>query len=126
MARLDTDILIGCDGAVGLALATDLGGRGRENVWVIEMGAAFGEPPAVFEAAVVGKPDRLCDEVPIAYAVLRASDENGKASFTVDDLYAWCAERLSKAKQSREIRVVSELPRTSVGKINKFLLGTTP
>ena len=41
---------------------------------------------------------------------------------TVDELHAWCAERLTKAKRPRDITFVDQLPRTSVGKIRKFLL----
>ena len=40
----------------------------------------------------------------------------------VDELHAWCAERLTKSKRPRDITLVDELPRTSVGKIRKFLL----
>ena len=34
----------------------------------------------------------------------------------------WCAERLGKAKRPRMFTIVDELPRTSVGKVRKFLL----
>jgi crotonobetaine/carnitine-CoA ligase len=37
----------------------------------------------------------------------------------------WAAQRLAPAKRPRSVYVVAELPRTSVGKIRKFLL-TTP
>jgi crotonobetaine/carnitine-CoA ligase len=37
-------------------------------------------------------------------------------------LFDWCAERLAKSKRPRDISFVDELPRTSVGKIRKFLL----
>jgi crotonobetaine/carnitine-CoA ligase len=39
-----------------------------------------------------------------------------------EELMAWCATALSRARRPREIRFVPELPRTSVGKIRKFLL----
>ena len=37
-------------------------------------------------------------------------------------LHAWCAERLTKSKRPRDRTLVERLPRTSVGKIRKFLL----
>jgi carnitine-CoA ligase len=73
--------------------------------------------PAVFEAAVVGEPDPVRDEVPVAYVVLREA-----AAVRAEELMAWCAAALSPAKRPREIRFVPELPRISVGKIRKFLL----
>ena len=41
---------------------------------------------------------------------------------TVEELLDWCDERLAKSKRPRDISFVDELPRTSVGKIRKFLL----
>ena len=37
-------------------------------------------------------------------------------------LFRSCAERLAKAKLPRDITLIDELPRTSVGKIRKFML----
>jgi len=37
-------------------------------------------------------------------------------------LTAWCRDRLAKSKRPVRIEIVPELPRTSVGKIRKFLL----
>lgn len=89
-----------------------------ENVSLAEVEAAIAEHPGVFEVAVVGRPDPVRDELPIAYVVPRAST----TSVTIEDVEKWCADRLSPAKRPREIIFVDELPRTSVGKIRKFLL----
>lgn len=88
-----------------------------ENVSIVEVEGVLAAHPAVFEAAVVGEPDPVRDEVPVAYVVL-----NETAATRAEDLVAWCAAWLSPAKRPREIRFVPELPRTSVGKIRKFLL----
>lgn len=95
-----------------------------ENVSVVEIEAVLAEHPAVLEAAVVGAPDEVRDEVPVAFVV--AVPEAGPAA--LDDLADWCAERLAKAKRPVRFERVAELPRTSVGKIRKFLLTerTTP
>jgi carnitine-CoA ligase len=92
-----------------------------ENVSVVEVEAVLSEHPSVLEAAVVGEPDAMRDEVPVAFAVLRPD----AAPATADDLMAWCAQRLSKPKRPVRVELVAELPRTSVGKIRKFLLRRT-
>ncbi len=89
-----------------------------ENVSTVEVEQVLSSHPGVLEAAVVGQPDEVRDEVPVGFVVL--ADVAHPPS--VDDLYAWCAERLTKAKRPRDITFVDALPRTSVGKIRKFLL----
>jgi carnitine-CoA ligase len=89
-----------------------------ENVSVVEVEAVLAEHPSVLEAAVVGEPDPVRDEVPIAFVVAVSAT----AGVDVAALEAHCAARLAPAKRPRRITVVDELPRTSVGKIRKFLL----
>lgn len=89
-----------------------------ENVSLPEVEAVLAEHPSVFEAAVVGRPDPIRDEVPVAYVVT----QEDVARPTVDELAQWCAARLSPLKRPRDYIFVDELPRTSVGKIRKFLL----
>ena len=89
-----------------------------ENVSTVEVEQVLSAHPGVLEAAVVGQPDPIRDEVPVAFVV--ASDPANPP--TLDELNAWCAERLTKSKRPRDITFVDELPRTSVGKIRKFLL----
>ncbi len=89
-----------------------------ENVSLPEVEAVLAEHPSVFEAAVVGRPDPIRDEVPVAYVVAREA----VARPTTDELAQWCAARLSPLKRPRDYIFVDELPRTSVGKIRKFLL----
>jgi crotonobetaine/carnitine-CoA ligase len=89
-----------------------------ENVSTVEVEQVLSAHPAVLEAAVVGAPDEVRDEVPFAFVV--AADP--AAPPTVDELHTWCSQRLTKSKRPRDIALVDELPRTSVGKIRKFLL----
>ncbi len=89
-----------------------------ENVSVVEVEAVLAQHPAVFEAAVVGEPDAVRDEVPVAY-VVRAP---GHAGVGESELLEFTALHLAPAKRPRAVRFVDELPRTSVGKIRKFLL----
>lgn len=89
-----------------------------ENVSIVEIEAVLAEHPAVLEAAVVGVPDEMRDEVPVAFVVAAPGVEPA----ALDDLAEWCAARLAKAKRPVRFERVAELPRTSVGKIRKFLL----
>jgi crotonobetaine/carnitine-CoA ligase len=89
-----------------------------ENVSTVEVELVLSQHPKVLEAAVVGEPDTVRDEVPVAFVVARDPVDPP----TVDELMAWCEGRLGKAKQPRSITLLPELPRTSVGKIRKFLL----
>jgi crotonobetaine/carnitine-CoA ligase len=89
-----------------------------ENVSTVEVEAVVTAHPGVLEAAVVGAPDPIRDEVPVAFVV--AADP--ACPPTAGELIAWCADRLAKPKVPREFTFLDELPRTSVGKIRKFLL----
>ena len=89
-----------------------------ENVSIVEVESTLVEHPDVLEAAVVGRPDEIRDEVPVAFVV--AADASAPPS--VPELAAWCEARLAKAKRPASITLIDELPRTSVGKIRKFLL----
>ena len=89
-----------------------------ENVSTVEVEAVVTAHPGVLEAAVVGAPDPIRDEVPVAFVV--AAEPS--APPTIDELVAWCTERLGKPKVPRQFTFLDELPRTSVGKIRKFLL----
>ena len=89
-----------------------------ENVSTVEVEQVIAEFPGILEVAVVGHPDEVRDEVPVAFVV--AADAS--TPLDLDALRDWCEQRLTKAKRPREITLVEQLPRTSVGKIRKFLL----
>ena len=89
-----------------------------ENVSIVEVESTLSEHPGILEAAVVGKHDEIRDEVPVAFVVADPSNETP----SIEDLFEWCESRLTKAKRPNEITFLDELPRTSVGKIRKYLL----
>ncbi len=89
-----------------------------ENVSTVEVEQVLSSHPGILEAAVIGKHDAVRDEVPVAFVVVR----DIASPPTLEELHLYCEERLSKAKRPREITFVDELPRTSVGKIRKFML----
>jgi carnitine-CoA ligase len=89
-----------------------------ENVSVVEIETVIADDPSVLEVAVVGEPDPIRDEVPVAF-IVPAPDAG---AVDVARLAALCESRLAKAKRPTRFEVVEELPRTSVGKIRKFML----
>jgi crotonobetaine/carnitine-CoA ligase len=94
-----------------------------ENVSTVEVESVLSAHPSILEVAVVGAPDAVRDEVPVAYVV----HAPGTPGVGAEELARYCEERLSPSKRPREFHVVDELPRTSVGKIRKFLLrGVAP
>ena len=89
---------------------------GGENISSIEVEDALFKHPAVQAAAVVAKPDEKWGETPCAFVELKP----GKTA-TADELIAWCRTHLAAFKCPRYI-VFTELPKTSTGKIQKFVL----
>jgi acetyl-CoA synthetase len=76
--------------------------------------------PAVAEAAVVGKPDAMRGQIVKAFVILRSGAEAGPA-FT-DEIVELVRTRVGRHQYPREIEIVSELPKTETGKIQRFQL----
>ncbi|MCG5217609.1 AMP-binding protein [Streptosporangium soli] len=89
-----------------------------ENVSIVEIETVLARHPDLFEVAVVGESDPVRDEVPVAYVVPR----DGVDPSRLGELGDWCAEHLARSSRPVRFEVVEALPRTSVGKIRKFLL----
>jgi fatty-acyl-CoA synthase len=85
---------------------------GGENIYPAEVEAALHEHAAVADAAVVGVPDERWGEVCVAFVVL---DEPVSA----EELRRHCVDRLARFKVPKSFHVVDELPRNSMGKIQK-------
>jgi long-chain acyl-CoA synthetase len=90
--------------------------RGGFNVFPRDVEEALLEHPAVTAAGVVGRPDELHGEEVVAFVELR-SDEVGP-----EELIAFCKERIGGYKYPREVHVISSLPLTPVGKIDRKAL----
>jgi len=96
--------------------AKDILITGGENVASVEIEKALAEHPAVLEAAVVGRPDERWGEIPVAFVHLRPG-----IPATKEDLIEFVCARIARFKAPREI-YFEELPKTSTGKIQKYIL----
>ncbi len=96
--------------------AKDIIISGGENVSSVEVEGALMDHPAVMLCAVVAKPDDKWGEVPCAFVELKEG-----ASTSQEDLIAFVRARLAGFKTPKTI-VFQELPKTSTGKIQKFVL----
>ena len=89
---------------------------GGENISSLEVEEALYRHSAVMSAAVVAQPDEKWGEVPCAFVELKEG-----ASVTADELLAFCREHLARFKVPKSF-IFRELPKTSTGKIQKFVL----
>ena len=89
---------------------------GGENISSLEVEEALYRHPAVLEAAVVAKSDEKWGETPCAFVTLHDG-----STATADDIITFCREQLAHYKSPR-IVIFGPLPKTSTGKIQKFLL----
>ena len=85
---------------------------GGENVYPAEVEAVLHDHPAVADAAVVGVPDERWGEVCAAFVV-------AESSVSEEQLREHCRERLARFKVPKSFTFVDELPRNSMGKIQK-------
>lgn len=99
--------------------AKDMIKRGGENVSAGEIERVAAEHPAIGECAAVGIPDAIRDEAIKLVVVLRHGQQASS-----EDIIRWCRERLSPFKVPSVVAFVAELPRTSVGKVQKSALRT--
>jgi fatty-acyl-CoA synthase len=89
---------------------------GGENVSSVEVEDILYKHPAVLFAAVVAKPDPKWGEVPCAFIELKDG-----AITTEADIIAYCRSHMSGFKTPKVV-VFGPIPKTSTGKIQKFLL----
>ncbi|KAH7365351.1 hypothetical protein KP509_18G022500 [Ceratopteris richardii] len=87
---------------------------GGENISSIEVESIIYNHPQVIEAAVVARPDDHWGETPCAFVHV-------SGHLSSDSLIAYCRERLPHFMVPRSV-VFGELPKTSTGKIQKYLL----
>ena len=89
---------------------------GGENISSLEVEDVLHRHPAVMLAAVVARPDEKWGEVPCAFVELKAG-----ASATEQEVVEFCRTHLARFKVPKQV-VFGALPKTSTGKIQKFVL----
>ncbi|XP_047084096.1 butanoate--CoA ligase AAE1-like [Lolium rigidum] len=96
--------------------AKDIIISGGENISSIEVESVIFSHPAVLEAAVVARPDHHWGETPCAFVELKDG-----ASATEAEIIGFCRERLPHFMAPKTV-VFEDLPKTSTGKTQKFVL----
>ena len=90
---------------------------GGENISSLEVEEVLYRHPEVMEAAVVARPDTKWGEAPCAFVTLKP----GAPPVTAEAIIAYCREHMARYKVPKTI-VFGPLPKTSTGKIQKFVL----
>ena len=88
--------------------------RGGENISPKEIENVLYTHPAVLEAAVVGRPDPVLGEEPVAFVALRPG-----CDVTADDIVEHGRASLARYKVPRAVFIEEALPKNAVGKISK-------
>lgn len=89
---------------------------GGENISSVEIESVLYQHPDILEAAVVAKKDDKWGETPCAFVSLK----RGRSASELD-VISFCREHMAKFKAPKNI-VFSDLPKTSTGKVQKFIL----
>ena len=92
---------------------------GGENVYPAEVESLLFEHPAIANVSVIGRPDERWGERVVAVAVLRPGH-----ALDVEQLQAFCGDRLARYKVPRELQLMDELPLNASGKVLKTALRT--
>ena len=89
---------------------------GGENISTIEVEDTLYKHPSVLEAAVVSRPDEKWGETPCAFITLKSGHQADDAT-----IMQYCREHLAGFRVPKTV-VFTELPKTSTGKIQKYVL----
>jgi fatty-acyl-CoA synthase len=89
---------------------------GGENISSLEVEETLYRHPKVMEAAVVARPDGKWGESPCAFVTLKPGEAATEA-----EIIAFCRDTMAHFKAPKTV-VFGPLPKTSTGKIQKFVL----
>jgi len=95
---------------------------GAENVAESEIERVVSTVPGVLEVAVVGRPDDMLDEVPVAYVEAPGCDSTEAREALASRIIDHCREQLADFKVPRAVFVVAQIPRVTLGKLDKKTL----
>lgn len=106
------------DGFISLVdRAKDMFISGGENIYPKEIENLLHSHPSVAECAVFGIDDEVWGEIGVAHVCLRQGIES-----STEQLLQFCAENLARFKIPKIMKLVDELPKTAIGKIQKTAL----
>lgn len=86
---------------------------GGENIYPQEIEIVLNQLKGISDQAVLGCLDEKWGEVPVAFVTVN------DATLPVEEIYNHCIKHLSKYKCPAQIHILQELPKTSVGKLDK-------
>jgi len=92
--------------------------RGGENIYPREIEEFLYGHPSIRDVQVIGVPDEKFGEEVLAAVILK----DGAAPLTIEDLRAYCRERIAHYKIPRYLEILQEFPMTVSGKVRKIEL----
>ncbi len=93
---------------------------GGFNIYPSDLEAIMTQHPAVLEAAVVGVPSLKWGETPVAFVVLKPGANAGAS-----EIQQWTNERVGKTQRLALVQIMTNLPRSAIGKVLKRELRDT-
>lgn len=91
---------------------------GSENISSTEIEHVLGKHPNIREVSVIGVPDEKWGETVMAVVILNDISQ----PLTIEDLQVFCDGKLARYKYPRLLKIVSDFPRTALGKVSKVTL----
>jgi len=97
---------------------------GGENISTLQLEDCLYDHPAVREVAVIPSPSDEWGETPKAFIIPKSGDPDNPG-VTAEEITEYTREKLATYKAVRRVEFVTELPKTSTGKIQKYELRET-
>ncbi|KAJ6332181.1 hypothetical protein OIU76_010549 [Salix suchowensis] len=95
---------------------------GGENISSVELESVLYSHPRVLEAAVVAMPHPVWGESPCAFLAIKKNSDGATDDLSEADIIAYCRTKLPRYMVPKKVEFITELPKTSTGKIQKFQL----
>lgn len=95
-------------------LSTDIIKTGGYKVSALEIETHLLEHPNIKDVAIIGAPDETWGQRVVAFVVMRE-----KMEFDLKALQTFCSEKIAPYAAPTELKIVDEIPRNAMGKINK-------
>jgi fatty-acyl-CoA synthase len=89
-----------------------------ENIYPAELEHVLADCPDIAEAAVIGRPDPECGQIPVACIVPRPH-----STLTSEEALVLFRNRLARYKHPRGVVFLKTLPRNAMGEVQKHELG---